>query len=403
MLDYAQVKDLLRGRRLPAAFVDLDAFDKNTERVCAEVRNRGTPVRVASKSVRVVRLLERLRDRGGALFQGLMCFSCEEAEALAGRGFDDLLVAYPAYQESDLDRMARLVQAGKRVSLVTDSRAGVDRASEVGVAHGVRIPLVVCVDMSLRLLAGRIHLGVRRSPLHSPEQVVRLARHVASSPGTAFHGLMGYEAQVAGLADANPFDPSMNVIKTAIRRASALELGRRRRAMVAALDAAGLHPAIVNGGGSGSLDTTTPATGVSEVTAGSAFYKPHLFDYFKSDHLRDLEPAAFFALEVTRRPTRGMVTCLGGGYVASGPASADKVPLPWLPRGLALTAMEMCGEVQTPLTHGDDVDLELGDPVVFRHAKAGELFERFSEVLLVSDGKVVDSVPTYRGEGWCFF
>ena len=156
----------------------------------------------------------------------------------------------------------------------------------------------------------------------------------------------------------------------------------------------------MNGGGTGSLDTTTRATGVTESTAGSAFLKPHLFDYYSNAHVRALEPAAFFALEVTRRPAPDIVTCLGGGYVASGPPGIDKVPRPWLPRGLELLGAEMCGEVQTPLSGG--ASLALGDPVIFRHAKAGELAERFDRYLLVQDGRVAREVATYRGEGRCF-
>lgn len=402
-LSYAQLKVLLRGRRLPAAFVDLDALDRNVDRVVEQIRGRGTPLRVASKSVRVVAILRRLMDRSAGLFQGLMCFSVEEAEFLAEQGFDDLLVAYPAFQRCDIERAIHLVEAGKTISLMADCRQVIDRIAEVAQARASVINVVLCVDMSLKIAAGRVHLGVRRSPLHSVAEVVDLARYVAHKPGTRFLGLMGYEAQVAGLGDDNPHAPMLNPFKALIRRASVRELSRRRSAMVAALIREGLAPALVNGGGSGSLDTTTPDSGVTEVTAGSAFFKPHLFDYYKSPHMRALEPSCFFALEVTRRPTDDVVTCLGGGYVASGPASRDKVPMPWLPAGLHLLGEEMCGEVQTPLRLDDPTALQLGDPVIFRHAKGGELAERFEQYLLIAGGEVVDCVPTYRGQGRCFF
>ena len=47
--------------------------------------------------------------------------------------------------------------------------------------------------------------------------------------------------------------------------------------------------------------------------------------------------------------------------------------------------------------------LEVGDPVICRHAKAGELAERFNRYLLFRGERVVDAVPTYRGLGQCFF
>jgi D-serine deaminase-like pyridoxal phosphate-dependent protein len=190
--------------------------------------------------------------------------------------------------------------------------------------------------------------------------------------------------------------------KRLLRRSSMSELGARRAAIASRLRARGFELAFVNGGGTGSLELTLPATGVSEVSAGSGLYKPLLFDGYRSLFVRSLEPACFFALEVTRRPASGIVTCLGGGYVASGAAGADRLPRPHAPAGLALLPMEGAGEVQTPVS-GDAADaLDIGAPVFFRHAKAGELMERFNEVLLVQDGRVVERAPTYRGQGWCF-
>jgi hypothetical protein len=66
--------------------------------------------------------------------------------------------------------------------------------------------------------------------------------------------------------------------------------------------------------------------------------------------------------------------------------------------------VEGCGEVQTPVrvpkTAGN---LPLGTPVLFRHAKAGELAERFQHVWLFQKGKAPSKAPTYRGDGQCYF
>jgi D-serine deaminase-like pyridoxal phosphate-dependent protein len=157
---------------------------------------------------------------------------------------------------------------------------------------------------------------------------------------------------------------------------------------------------IVNGGGSGSLVSTLADPLVTEVTIGSGFFCPALFHHFQEVHY---QPSAFFATQVVRIPAPGLVTCLGGGYVASGPAGADKLPSPVLPAGLKYLPLEGAGEVQTPLAlPGNCPHLDLGDPVIFQHAKAGELCERFSELALVQDGKIIQRVPTYRGEGHTF-
>jgi D-serine deaminase-like pyridoxal phosphate-dependent protein len=78
------------------------------------------------------------------------------------------------------------------------------------------------------------------------------------------------------------------------------------------------------------------------------------------------------------------------------------LPLPALPEGLALTPLEGAGEVQTPLLVGSKAKLNVGDPVFFRHAKAGELAEHFNAYALVRGDTVEGDAPTYRGLGWAF-
>lgn len=402
-LDYEAIREALAGERLPALFVDAAAFDANVDRVAARARQLGLTVRVASKSLRSPALVRRVLERGAGALSGVLCFAAEEAALLAREGLDDLFVAYPVWQASDIDTLARLTAEGRNVSVAVDSVEAIDRASERAARLSVRLPLVLCVDMSLELLGGRVHLGVRRSPLRTTERVLSLARHIAQAPGVTLHGLMGYEAQVAGMGDDSPHDGAMRHAKRLVRGVSRLDVARRRRRVAEALRRDGHELRFVNGGGTGSLDSTTRETGVTEATAGSAFFKPVLFDHFRSPLLRSFDPACFFALEVTRRPAPGCVTCLGGGYVASGEAALDKVPSPWLPLGCRLLPHEMAGEVQTPVALPRGVELELGDPVVFRHAKAGEVCERFTHVAWLHNGRIEQRHATYRGLGACFF
>jgi len=246
-----------------------------------------------------------------------------------------------------------------------------------------------------------VHIGVKRSPLHTPQQVAGLAREIAARPRLKLVGLMAYEAQIAGLGDRPPGKPLLGLALRAIQRASARELAERRAAIVAAVAAiAAIAPLeLVNGGGTGSIESTAAEPAVTEVAAGSGLYGPTLFDaYTRFTPL----PAALFALPVVRRPGRGVVTALGGGYLASGSGDRARLPRPVLPAGLKLDGREGAGEVQTPLL-GDAADrMRIGNRVWFRHAKAGELCERFAELHLIEGDRIVETVPTYRGEGQCF-
>ena len=398
--EYEHYRRLLGAERFPLAFVDLEKFDRNVAYVASTQESTGKTVRVHSKSIRCVALLRRVFEKGGAAFRGVMTFTMEETAFLAEQGFDDFIVSYPTVQPSDLDLLVGLTRAGKRVSLVIDSVDHLETLSETGQRAGVVLQACMEVDMSYRPLRSPVHLGVRRSPIRTIRDALELARRSQRCPGVSIDSLMGYEAHIAGLNDDLPRAAVKNRLMRSLKKASVRELTRRRGNVVDRLRQEGLRLRAVNGGGSGSLLSTGKDPSVTEVTAGSAFYAPGLFQHF---HDVSFLPSAFFALQIVRRPSRDIVTCHGGGYVASGPPGRDKLPVPFLPRGCAFLPFEGAGEVQTPLRLPRGCpELKLGDPVFFQHAKAGEVAERFNAFHLVEGGRIVDTVRTYRGEGKAF-
>jgi D-serine deaminase-like pyridoxal phosphate-dependent protein len=393
-------RSILHGERLPAVVVDLDAFDRNVAHAARVVRDGSGEhtLRLATKSVRVPALIRRALDHG-APFQGLMCFSAEEVRFLASQGFDDLLLAYPTVQPSDLAALRQVHAGGTRVIAMVDALDQLQTLSQAMAGLDQPLPVAVDVDMSLRI-GGAAHLGVRRSPIRTVDQVVRLFEQGADLPGVRMMGLMGYDAQVAGLADRNPFKKAMNPVFRLVRHRSVASINTRRRTIAEALRARGFELELFNGGGTGSLDIVVGEPWLTEVTAGSGLLCSHLFDYYSNIRF---EPAFFFALQVVRSSDPTHVTCQGGGYIASGEPGWDKVPIPHDPPGLKLVAAEGSGEVQTPLRVPSGVHLEPGDAVLFRPAKAGELAERFQEYLLVSGGEIVERAKTYRGFGECYY
>jgi D-serine deaminase-like pyridoxal phosphate-dependent protein len=398
--DYFYYRDLFKGRRLPLAFVDLDRFDANVDYVADTQKHSGKTIRVASKSIRCPDLIRRVFDKGGPTFKGILAFTLEEGALLADQGFDDIIVAYPTVQRSDMDLMADIAARGTRIALVVDSAAQLKCLAQAGRQSGVILDACLEIDMSYRPVGRSIHLGVRRSPLREPDQAVRLARRAADLEGVRITAVMGYEAQIASVNDNVPGQRLKNAILRRVKQRSMAELMMRRQAVIQALEEAGCAIDVVNGGGSGSLKATAMDTTVTEVTAGSAFFAPGLFRHF---HEVTFQPSAFFALQVVRRPAPHMITCLGGGYVASGEVGPNKLPWPVMPPGLTYIGMEGAGEVQTPLNLPAGIPgPDIGDPVFFQHAKAGELCERFNHLLLVKNGQIVDKVETYRGQGYAF-
>ncbi len=399
-MEWDDFRSLLRGRSMPLALVDLDALDRNVAAIVSTVRGADKTIRLASKSVRHEGLLRRILEAGAPTLRGLMCYSAREAAWLASRGVcDDLFVAYPTVDASALDAAAREVARGARVRFAVDAREHLDALDAAGQRAKVRLEAVVDVDVSYRPFGDRVHVGVRRSPLRDAAEVGRLARLARSLEHARITGLMGYEAHVAGLPDRSPGGPPALAIR-ALKRAAMPAAIAMRAASHAALLAEGASIDLVNGGGTGSLRATAADPIVTELTAGSGFVCSHLFDGYDSIAL---EPAAFFALEVARVPDRDHITCAMGGYIASGAPGRDRLPVPHRPRGLRYVDLEGAGEVQTPLIVRDaERAPRIGDPVVFRHAKAGELAERFEQYLLVRRGEIVATEPTYRGTGVCF-
>lgn len=381
----------------PFAFVDLDAVGANADQMLRSAA--GKPIRTASKSVRCRALLRWILERSGG-FQGLLNLTLPEALWLYDAGFRNLVVAYPWTGRAALARLAGLTAgdpAGAPAVMVdsTDHLELIEATVPAG-----RPPIRVCLDLDVGFwpLGGRLKFGPKRSPIRTPEAAARLGGEIERRAGVRLVGVMAYEGQIAGVADAVPGRALENLAIRAMKRFSIREVAERRAAMVAAVRSVA-ELEFVNGGGTGSISSTVAEPAVTEVAAGSGLYAPMLFQYYRT---LSLAPAAGYALPVARKPAPGIATALGGGYVASGAARADRQPVPAYPTGLKLDPLEGAGEAQTPLLGPGAAQLRVGDRVYLRHAKAGELCERFNSLYLVERERIVDEVPTYRGEGQCF-
>ena len=380
----------------PFAVLDLAAMRANAESMAR--RAAGKPIRVASKSVRCRGVISRVLAMDG--FRGIMAYTLPEALWLAGsRSSDDILVAYPTADSGALGRLAGDAAAAA-ITVMVDCPEHLDLIEKAIAGTAEPRPIRVCIDIDTSYIAlgGRIRVGARRSPVRTPADAAALARDIAGRPGLRLAGLMAYEGQIAGVGDNPAGRPLYGRAIRYMQRKSGAELAVRRAAIVAAVRAVAPLE-FVNGGGTGSVEKTTTEAAVTEIGAGSGLYQPGLFDSYRGFSGR---PAALFALPVVRRPGPGVVTALGGGYLASGAGDATRLPRPFLPAGLRLDKDEGAGEVQTPLLGRAADGLRIGDRVWLRHAKAGELCERFGELHLIDGDAIIATVPTYRGEGKAF-
>jgi D-serine deaminase-like pyridoxal phosphate-dependent protein len=374
-------------RSAPVGVIGLEALASNAHDLLA--RAQGTPIRVASKSVRVRGVLDAVLALPG--FRGVMAYTLAEAIWLADTGderYDDILVGYPTADRTAIARLASDEKLASRITLMVDDIAQlvlIDAVAPPNARNELRIAVELDASYRAPLLG---HVGVRRSPLHEPEALVALATEVVRRPGFRLVGMMAYEAQIAGVVNKG------HPVIRRMQASSAAELAERRgRAVAGVRRLAELE--FVNGGGTGSIESTRLDESVTEVAAGSGLFGPHLFDGYTRF---SPAPAAAFALDVVRRPTHDIATVLGGGWIASGPAAADRLPQVVWPQGLAMLAREGAGEVQTPLLGEAARTLRVGDRVWLRHTKAGEISEHLDAFAVVEDGRVIGALPTYRGE-----
>ncbi|EUA93803.1 alanine racemase, N-terminal domain protein [Mycobacterium ulcerans str. Harvey] len=161
-------------------------------------------------------------------------------------------------------------------------------------------PVRLCLDLDAGYwrAGGRVKVGPKRSPLHTPEQARELALEIARRPRLRLVALMSYEGHIAGFGDQVAGKFAQNAIVRWMQRESFAEL-RERRARAVELVSEVAELEIVNAGGTGDLQLVAHESAVTEATAGSGFYAPTLFDSYSAF---SLQPAAMFALPICRRP-----------------------------------------------------------------------------------------------------
>jgi D-serine deaminase-like pyridoxal phosphate-dependent protein len=395
---YERLKHLIKDEPLPCMIIDLDIIEQNLN----SYSKYHKPLRLATKSIRVPTLIHKIAKRPE--FAGrIMCFSAQEALFLSNcADYElDILIAYPIVSHSDLKHIFN-IHKRHNVCLMVDCIEHVSLVHEYMQKHSIEGIVNLCIDIDMSLRVFGMHLGVYRSCIRSLDDFIKIVEYIHSGfSNVRLAGVMGYEAQVAGLGDNSPFDFLLvRYVKRLIRSRSIQHVYHFRKQISQWLKAKNIELEFFNGGGSGSIQSTAQEAWVTEITVGSGILQSALFDYYID---ATSKCALFFALHVTRIPENDVVTCQSGGFIASGAVSLDKQPVPLLPYGVRYIENEGFGEVQTPLKHDNTQVLKLGDPIFFRPAKAGEIAERFETYIVVKDGEIIDKWKTYRGEHQTFY
>lgn len=384
-MTWNQYLNALNHPTTPVLFLDEAAFLKN----CDWAKNNAgsKKIRIATKSLRSKSIFKKILSYS-PVYQGLMTFDLREALWLREEGFNDILMGYPTM---DIEALKTLATNPSDIVLMVDLVEHLEYLENI--ARQSHSHFDICVDVDLSMDLPGVRFGVYRSKIQSEEHLKTFLDKLKSCPHLNLKGLMGYEAQIAGVMDKE------SIVMRGLKKISLRQLQDRRQKLVDLIHSYGHVLDFVNGGGTGSLSETVSEQSVTEITVGSGFYAPVLFDHYKDF---TLNPALMFTLPIVRNPLPHIFTCHGGGYIASGELTLIKQPTPYLPSGIKLLKHEGAGEVQTPFEYHGREKLKVGASIIMRHAKAGEVCERFSEIKIINGEKIVEVVKTYRGEGKTF-
>ena len=297
-ITYQYYNQIFKNLPLPLAYCNLDLFDQNINDIAARAAISNKTIRVASKSVRCTYLLNRILA-ANPIYKGIMSFTGSEALYLINQGFDDILIGYPIIDKNEINEICIATKAGKKIMLMVDSIEHLKLINTI--AKKINVIQPVCIDIDMSTSFPGIHFGVLRSPLTTINAAKNFIDKFYEYENISLKCVMGYEAQIAGLGDNNPTNGIKNNIIPFLKKKSIDDFTKRRKEIVEYIQQNIETLELVNAGGTGSIENSMQEDWVTEITVGSGFFSPALFDYY--DAFKH-QPAVGFALPIVRKPKK---------------------------------------------------------------------------------------------------
>ena len=273
----------------PCLVVDLDAFERNVEKLGRYMKAQGLRHRAHAKTHKSSDIAMIQMARGGAC--GVCCQKVSEAEALVNAGIRDVLVSNQVVAPKKIERLAALA-ARARVLVCVDDIGNVDDLSAAAVRAGVTLECLVEIDV-----------GAGRCGVAPGEPAVAIARRIADRPGLTFAGLQAYQGRAQHV---RAHDERRALIQAAIDDT---------RRTVDLLKAEGLSCDIVAGAGTGSFEMEGASGVYNELQCGSYVFMDADYQRVRDSGdkpISEFENSLFILTAVMSKAKAGVAICDAG-------------------------------------------------------------------------------------------
>jgi 3-hydroxy-D-aspartate aldolase len=343
----------------PVLVLDVDALDRNIQRMAALTAQHGVALRPHAKTHKSVDIAKRQLAAGAV---GVCCAKIGEAEVLAEGGVIGILITSPVAAPAAIDRLAKLAVTDDGLMAVVDHPGVAERIDAALAAAGAKLDVIIDIDP-----------GIARTGVASAEAAVALAKTIAASPHLEYRGVQFYCGS------------QQHIESYAERRAAIVERTAYLQAVIAALTEAGFAPAIITGSGTGTHRIDLELGVFTELQAGSYVFMDK--QYLDCDIADGAEPPFEVSLSVDARVVSanhsGLLT-IDAGYKSLSTDGGVAVVQRGAPETAFFAFMGdehaalIAPEIGTQLAPGDPVSLTVPhcDPTVnlydFYHIVAGD-------------------------------
>lgn len=230
----------------PSLVIDLDAFERNLQRMADLLKDKPVRLRAHAKTHKSP-LITQMQMSLGAV--GACCQKVSEAEVLVQGGVPNVLVSNEVIGKQKLDRLAALAKSADWIGLCIDSEQGLSEASEAAASAGIVLNALVEIDV-----------GAGRCGVSPGEDALALAKRITDDPNLNFSGLQAYHGS------------AQHIRAHSDRQAAIDNTIADTRMTVELLKENGIACDIVGGAGTGTFEFEAASGVYTELQAGSYIF-----------------------------------------------------------------------------------------------------------------------------------